>query len=166
MLSLIREGCVLYAPNQGSYQRLARQHDSTTIRWEFSVDASDRQVVKSAIRVKNPPNYLEFRLPGADADPYMAMTITVLSLYDGLKKLHNPNDSKKAVPMQVPKSKAEALQLFSQSTRIKTLLNSLDPQDPELGTRYHDAVLKFLSRYDYPIISSETVAANNQPRSR
>jgi glutamine synthetase len=119
----IPSAMALAAPYVNSYRRLAR-HTSAPINIEWGHD--NRTVgIRSPI---SPPSArrVENRVIGADANPYVAMSMTLACGYLGLKHKIQPKAEMKgdayAAPYALPRSLGEALDLLRRETDLHEVL--------------------------------------------
>jgi glutamine synthetase len=119
----IPSAMALAAPYVNSYRRLAR-HTSAPINIEWGHD--NRTVgIRSPI---SPPNArrVENRVIGADANPYVAMSMTLACGYLGLKHRIPPKAEMKGdaytAPYALPRSLGEALDLLRRETDLHEVL--------------------------------------------
>ncbi|MBM3885971.1 MAG: glutamine synthetase [Gemmatimonadetes bacterium] len=108
--------CVLYAPNANSYRRL--QPDSwapANLTWGY-----DNRTCLVRVIGAGPDRRIEFRLPGADANPYHALTGIIASGLAGVVDGHvlpEPvtGDGYASEVPRLPRDLTEALALFAES---------------------------------------------------
>ena len=113
----------LFAPNVNSFRRMRPSHSAPiNVQWGYDnrscglrVPLADRQNRR-----------IENRLPGADANPYLAMAAALICGYLGIEEALEPS---KAVTgnaynhaRTLPKSLEDALERFNACTRVRTLL--------------------------------------------
>jgi len=102
----------LYAPNVNSYRRLVPESDApTNVHW-----AIDNRTVSLRVPSSDPANLrIENRVPGADANPYLAFAATIAAGLHGIAshlkppKLYDGNAYEDATLPQVPKTLREAI---------------------------------------------------------
>ena len=121
-----RELAVCYAPYPPSYKRYqSRSWAPTSLAW-----SSDNRT--AGFRVVGEGNSLrvECRLPGADANPYVAYAASIASGLDGIRNKIEPpaafeGDIYAARDLpQIPKSSYEAIEAFANSTFAKEALGA------------------------------------------
>ena len=119
----IPETLPLFAPHVNSYRRIRPSHSSpANVEWSHDNRSCGLRVPKGgrdARRVEN-------RLPGADANPYLAIAATLLSGYLGVEErlerrseaLGNVYRAESTLPPTMP----QALERFIACTPVRTLL--------------------------------------------
>ncbi|MET7490300.1 glutamine synthetase family protein [Streptomyces sp. NPDC005538] len=109
----------LYAPNPNSYKRYATAHSFAPqyLNW-----GHDNRGCAVRVTGHGDGTHLEIRLPGADANPYLAVTASLAAIVHGLtEKLTSPDPCRgdayadRQTP-RVPRDLAEALSSFGGSS--------------------------------------------------
>ena len=113
----------LVAPYVNSYRRLAR-HTAAPINIEWGID--NRSVgIRSPISTPQ-ARRIENRVIGVDANPYIAMAMTLACGYLGMKKKIEPKPEMKGdaylAPFSLPRSLGEALDLLRNETDLHDIL--------------------------------------------
>lgn len=113
----------LVAPYVNSYRRLAR-HTAAPINIEWGID--NRSVgIRSPISTPQ-ARRIENRVIGVDANPYVAMAMTLACGYLGMKKKIEPKAEMKGdaylAPFSLPRSLGEALDLLRNETDLHEIL--------------------------------------------
>ena len=113
----------LVAPYVNSYRRLAR-HTAAPINIEWGID--NRSVgIRSPISTPQ-ARRIENRVIGVDANPYVAMAMTLACGYLGMKKKIEPKAEMKGdaylAPFSLPRSLGEALDLLRNETDLHDIL--------------------------------------------
>jgi glutamine synthetase len=109
-------GCMLwYAPTVNSYRRTGSgEFSGYGVSWGF-----DSRMVSCRVLPEGEDTRLEWRVPGADVDPYLAIAALVASARDGLEQGTDPGDPlsgedyAKPVP-PLPATLGEAVRAFGQ----------------------------------------------------
>lgn len=114
----------LFAPNVNSFRRMRPSH-SAPINVQWGVD---NRSCGLRVPISDPENRrIEVRLPGADANPYLAMTATLLSGYLGMVEAiaSTPQAYGNAYvhARTLPKTLEEALERFNRCQKVCDLLN-------------------------------------------
>lgn len=129
----------MYAPNVNSYRRFMAQETSpVNVHWGIenrTVGLRVPDTPKQAKRVEN-------RIPGADANPYLAIAATLICGYIGMMEKIKPSaettiKANKSLNDTLPLSIEPALQAMSKSEVIKKYLGT-DFVDGYIGTRSAD----------------------------
>ncbi len=103
----------LCAPNVNSYRRLVPESDApTNVHW-----AIDNRTVSLRVPSSDPANLrVENRVPGADANPYLAFAASLacgyLGMIEGLKPTEPITGSAYDLPFSLPMTLADALALL------------------------------------------------------
>jgi glutamine synthetase len=112
-----REFALFYAPNVNSYKRYqAGTFAPTGIAWSYDNRTAGFRIVGHGNSLR-----IECRIPGADANPYLAFAATLAAGLDGIENhieppAHFEGDVYAAQNLpQVPKSLHEAMQAFENS---------------------------------------------------
>ncbi|MEU9286448.1 glutamine synthetase family protein [Streptomyces sp. NPDC048275] len=107
----------LYAPHANSYKRYApRSFAPTRFTWGY-----DNRSCAIRVTGHGPGRHLEVRLPGADANPYLALAATLAAIHHGLTTQpelppHTAGDAyQSADALPVPRDLIEALADFDDS---------------------------------------------------
>jgi glutamine synthetase len=119
-MALAREFALFFAPTINSYKRYqAATFAPTRIAWARDNRTCGFRVVGegNSLRIEN-------RLPGADANPYLAFAATIAAGLHGIEKRLDPpaelaGDAYKAKVTPVPKTLHEAIGLFEKSSVAK-----------------------------------------------
>jgi glutamine synthetase len=118
LMSHARESALLFAPYPNSYKRYqAGTFAPTAIAWSYDNRTAGFRIVGhgSSLRV-------ECRIPGADANPYLALAATVAAGLDGVARRIEPppmfrGDVYRAADLpQLPRNVPEAVAEFERST--------------------------------------------------
>lgn len=138
-------------PNDNSLKRIdANKSAPAAIGIIYSKFFANRRDTSVAMRDKNDPTHarLENRLPGADADPFVTMALTMASLVDVVRKHAREGDDTSAIlsridPLtashgsskgDIPKTHAELVERYTSPSNAKELI-------PLLGKTFYDAIL-------------------------
>jgi glutamine synthetase len=116
-----REITALYAPYVASYKRFqSGSFAPTGIAWSFDNRTAGFRMVGSGNSLR-----IECRIPGADANPYLAIAASLAAGLDGIEKEIEPPDifegdiyQAKDLP-HVPATLNEAIREFEQSTFVR-----------------------------------------------
>lgn len=120
MMSLAREFSYFYAPTTNSYKRYqAATFAPTRIAWAKDNRTCGFRVVGEANSLR-----IENRIPGADANPYLALAATIAAGLHGIEnKIEPPAELKgnayESQVQPVPKTLAEAISLLEVSAAAK-----------------------------------------------
>lgn len=125
MMSLAREFSYFYAPTTNSYKRYqAATFAPTRIAWAGDNRTCGFRVVGegNSLRIEN-------RIPGADANPYLALAATIAAGLHGIQnKIEPPAELKgnayESRVQPVPKTLAEAIALLEKSSAAKKAFGS------------------------------------------
>ncbi len=113
----------LFAPNVNSYRRLVPESDApTNVHW-----AIDNRTVSLRVPASDPANLrVENRVPGADANPYLAFAASLACGYLGMIERIKPSDpvegSAYRYAQTLPISLDEALDKLNYTKPLKTVL--------------------------------------------
>jgi len=113
----------LFAPNVNSYRRLVPESDApTNVHW-----AIDNRTVSLRVPASDPVNLrIENRVPGADANPYLAFAASLACGYLGMIERIKPSDpvegSAYRYAQTLPISLDEALDKLNYTKPLKTVL--------------------------------------------
>lgn len=81
LLENMKDSTAIFAPNYNSYRRFKKgSHAPTAIAWGYDNRSSALRIPESEIAATR----IELRVPGADANPYLAMAVMLAAAYDGL----------------------------------------------------------------------------------
>lgn len=122
VLATMREMTLFYAPNINSYKRFAKgSFAPTTIGWGL-----DNRTCAVRLVGEGPAARMENRVPGADANPYLAMAAMLAGGLHGVERqLELPEaiegNAYDADADQVPSTMAEARDLFAGSPVVREL---------------------------------------------
>jgi glutamine synthetase len=119
LLDALPEMAPLYAPNPNSYKRYApHSFAPTTFTWGY-----DNRTCAIRIAGRDKDTRLEVRLPGADANPYLALAALLAGILHGITKhpiLPDPctADAYEAnpLPRPVPRTLDEAVAAFTEGS--------------------------------------------------
>ena len=114
----------LFAPNVNSFRRMRPSH-SAPINVQWGVD---NRSCGLRVPISDPENRrIEVRLPGADANPYLAMTASLLSGYLGMVEAIAPTPqafgNAYIHARTLPKTLEEALERFNRCRKVCDLLD-------------------------------------------
>ena len=123
-LELLPELMPIYAPNHNSYRRFGAQVNSASkASWGFEDRDACVRIPESDTRNLR----LEFRLPGADANPYLVLAALLTSIEQGLDAKVEPiaplNDDR-ASGVDFPKDMLDAVRRMQASERVAAGLGS------------------------------------------
>ena len=113
----------LFAPNVNSFRRLRASHSAPiNVQW-----GKDNRSCGLRVPISDGANRrIENRLPGADANPYLAIAATLLSGYLGMTQATEPTDQVTGNAYQhartLPKTLEEALERFAKCGPVRDLL--------------------------------------------
>lgn len=113
----------MFAPNVNSYRRLVPESDApTNVHW-----AIDNRTVSLRVPASDPANLrVENRVPGADANPYLAFAASLACGYLGMVERIKPSDpvegSAYRYAQTLPISLDEALDKLNYTKPLKTVL--------------------------------------------
>ncbi len=116
MMALAREFSILYAPTTNSYKRYqSATFAPTRIAW-----ARDNRTCGFRVVGEGDSLRIENRIPGADANPYLAFAATIAAGLHGMENKIEPPEELRGNAYQaqvapVPSTLAEATALFAQS---------------------------------------------------
>ncbi len=119
-MAYAREFSLFFAPNVNSYKRYqAATFAPTRIAW-----ARDNRTCGFRVVGEGDSLRIENRIPGADANPYLAFAATIAAGLRGIEKRIEPpaelsGDAYKAKVAPVPKTLHEAIELFEKSAAAK-----------------------------------------------
>lgn len=116
-MSHVREIALFYAPYVNSYKRYqAESFAPTGIAWSYDNRTAGFRIIGHGSSLR-----IECRIPGADANPYLAFAATLAAGLDGIERQIEPPDhfsgnayASRDLP-QVPKTLNEALEAFQSS---------------------------------------------------
>ena len=123
-LELLPELMPIYAPNHNSYRRFGAQVNSASkASWGFEDRDACVRIPESDARNLR----LEFRLPGADANPYLVLAALLTSIEQGLDAKVEPiaplNDDRES-GVDFPKDMLDAVRRMQASERVAAGLGS------------------------------------------
>jgi glutamine synthetase len=113
-----------YAPTINSYRRTGTQDFAGNgLTWGFDNRTTTARIITggpAATRV-------EFRLPGADVNPYLALAAVLTSIHDGMTQGADPGpphtgDAYADADTSLPRTLAEATARFAASSLLQTAL--------------------------------------------
>lgn len=112
-------GMAAFAPFDHSYERI-RMSDATptTLSWGHN----DRYVAMRIPQSDERNQRVEFRLPGADADPYLTLSALLACGLEGIKQQMKPTRPNVEVPQTLPPSLSQAIQEWSNSEVLRHYL--------------------------------------------
>ncbi|MDD5303068.1 MAG: glutamine synthetase family protein [Elusimicrobia bacterium] len=119
-MALAREFSLFFAPTVNSYKRYqAATFAPTRIAW-----ARDNRTCGFRVVGEGDSLRIENRIPGADANPYLALAATIAAGLHGIEKKIDPppelaGDAYKAKVSPVPKTLTEAIGLFEKSAAAR-----------------------------------------------
>lgn len=140
VLATMREFTLFYAPNINSYKRFAKgSFAPTAVAWGLDNRSCAVRLVGKGYGAR-----MENRLPGADANPYLAMAAMLAAgLYGMEKKLELPEmvtgSAYDSGSQHVPQTMAEARELFANS---EIALEIFGKEVVEHYTRYADVEIE------------------------
>lgn len=120
-MALAREFSLFFAPTINSYKRYqSATFAPTRIAW-----ARDNRTCGFRVVGEGDSLRIENRIPGADANPYLALAATIAAGLHGIEKKIEPpaelaGDAYKAKVTPVPKTLHEAIGLFEKSSAAKS----------------------------------------------
>ncbi len=119
-------GLPLFAPNVNSYRRLVPESDApTNVHWGI-----DNRTVSLRVPASDPANLrVENRVPGADANPYLAFAASLACGYLGMVERIKPSDPVQGSAYRyahtLPISLDEALDKLNYTKPLKQVLGEL-----------------------------------------
>ena len=149
-MALAREMSLFFAPTINSYKRYqAATFAPTRIAW-----ARDNRTCGFRVVGEGDSLRIENRIPGADANPYLAFAATIAAgLYGIEKKIEPPaelaGDAYKAKVAPVPKTLHEAIGLFEKSSVARQVFGD------EVFTHYLHAAKAEQAAYDRAVTDWE-----------
>jgi glutamine synthetase len=113
----------LFAPNVNSFRRMKPAHDAPiNVQWGVDNRTCGLRVPRSAAKDRR----VENRLPGADANPYLAVAASLLAGYIGIVELIEPRESIEGsayrLQRTMPRSLTEALDRFERCRAVRPFL--------------------------------------------
>jgi glutamine synthetase len=111
-----------YAPTINSYRRTGSQDFAGNgLTWGFDNRTTTARIIAGAASATR----LEFRLPGADVNPYLALAAVLASINDGIAAGADPGpphtgDAYANVTTSLPRTLAEAAACFAASSLAQT----------------------------------------------
>jgi glutamine synthetase len=122
----LRECMVFYAPYPNSYKRyVAGSFAPTRIAWSYDNRTAGFRIVGHGNSLR-----IECRVPGADANPYLAYAATVAAGLDGIQRRIEPpamfegNAYTASELPDVPRTYEEAIREFEQSSWVREVFGS------------------------------------------
>jgi glutamine synthetase len=113
----------LFGPNVNSFRRMRPHHDAPiNVQWGY-----DNRSCGLRVPIADPQNRrVENRLPGADANPYLAMAATLISGYLGMTEAIEPSEmietNAYVMARTLPKTLEEALERFKACEPVRAIL--------------------------------------------
>lgn len=113
----------LFAPNVNSYRRITRYHAAPiNVQWGY-----DNRTAGLRVPIGDPQaRRVENRVPGADANPYLAIAASLACGYLGITEQISPDEpwdgSAYSAPYALPRSLEDALRRLSGCEPLKTVL--------------------------------------------
>ena len=150
MMSLAREFSLLYAPTINSYKRYqSATFAPTRVAW-----ARDNRTCGFRVVGEDQSLRIENRIPGADANPYLAFAATIAAGLHGIARKVEPpaefqGDAYKADVQPVPRTFPEALGLFEKSDAAREAFGE------EVHAHYVHAARMELAAYDRAVTDWE-----------
>ncbi len=120
LLTHMTDCMAIMAPNANSYRRLRPgSHAPTTITWGYDNRSASVRIPASGLAATR----IEFRVPGADANPYLVIAGILAAALDGIATKKSPDspirgNAYAAKANSLPSSWATALEAFSTSKFI------------------------------------------------
>lgn len=150
MMAMAREFSIFFAPTVNSYKRYqSSTFAPTRIAWAKDNRTCGFRVVGegNSLRIEN-------RIPGADANPYLAFAAVIAAGLHGIEKRLDPpaefvGDAYKSKVAPVPKTLHEAIALFEKSDAAKTAFG------PEVHAHYLHAAQAEQAAYDRAVTDWE-----------
>ncbi len=146
----IPSAMVLVAPYVNSYRRLARHYAAPiNIEWGY-----DNRTVGIRSPISSPEaRRVENRVIGADANPYVALAMTLACGYLGLKNQLNPKPEMKGdgylTPYALPRSLGEALAWLRHDDELREVLgNAFDSVYTEVKEREFEEFMEVISPWE------------------
>jgi glutamine synthetase len=111
------------APYVNSYRRITRYHAAPiNVQWGYDNRTAGLRVPHSSPDARR----VENRVAGADANPYLAIAVSLacgyLGIKEGLKPTPALEQSAYTLPYELPRSLSEALRLLDESEGLSTVL--------------------------------------------
>jgi glutamine synthetase len=113
----------LFAPTVNSFRRMRPSHSAPiNVQW-----GQDNRSCGLRVPISDPQNRrIENRLPGADANPYLALAATLLSGYLGMRNALEPSEMVSGnayqKPRTLPRTLEEALERFGDCAPVRDVL--------------------------------------------
>lgn len=110
----------IFAPNLNSYRRFAvGSHAPTTVSWGYDNRSAALRIPASGLAATR----IEHRVPGADANPYLALAVMLAGAYDGIVNKIDPGkpfsgNVYASGAKRLPSNWEDALQAFEKSKFI------------------------------------------------
>jgi glutamine synthetase len=120
LLETLSDSIAILAPNANSYRRFrAGSHAPTKIAWGYDNRSASLRVPESDIASTR----IEYRVPGADANPYLALAVMLAGAFHGITEKINPpppvkGDAYTSKARLFPSTWDTALAAFAQSRFI------------------------------------------------
>jgi len=113
----------LFAPTVNSFRRMRPSHSAPiNVQWGHDNRSCGLRVPTSDAKNRR----IENRLPGADANPYLALSATLLSGYLGVEEALEPGEMTTGNAYQqartLPRTLEEALERFTECTQVRAHL--------------------------------------------
>ena len=114
----------ILAPNVNSYRRFeGAESCPTNVRWGI-----DNRTTGFRVPLSNPvATRIENRIPGSDTNPYLAIAVSLICGYLGLKEQLRPDDPIDAnasdLPYTIPRSLRQSLDLLQTNDDLVELLD-------------------------------------------
>lgn len=87
LLAAMPDSMAVIAPNLNSYRRFrAGSHAPTKMTWGYDNRSASLRVPESDVKSTR----IEYRVPGADVNPYLALAVILAGALDGMVKKKNP----------------------------------------------------------------------------
>ncbi|CAM3836718.1 glutamine synthetase family protein [Parendozoicomonas haliclonae] len=151
MLALMEESMALLAPNVNSYRRFRPEfYTPMAGTWGY-----DNRSTALRIPAGDPENTrVEYRVPGADANPYLVMAVILASVHYGLEQKIVPppatsGNATKAHPPSLPDNLRDALRLLEGSDTLKAYLGG------DFVALYHALRAKELANFERTVSQLE-----------
>lgn len=124
LMRAMPDSTAVFAPNLNSYRRFAvGSHAPTTVSWGYDNRSAALRVPASALSATR----IEHRVPGADANPYLALAVMLAGAYDGIVNRIDPGKAftgnvYASGARRLPSTWETALGVFEQSKFIAKYL--------------------------------------------
>ncbi len=159
LLAHMKDSTAIFAPNANSYRRFKKgSHAPTVLAWGYDNRSSALRIPESGIDATR----IEHRVPGADANPYLALAAMLAAAYDGLVNKTEPSaplsgNIHESNAERLPSSWDTALDLFEKSSFVDKYFGAefkkmyvackrqeKDEIDSRVSSVEHDAYLRDL----------------------